>query len=102
MEVIELTTDRFNAEVLECDKKVLVDFNADWCGPCQMIRPVLEDLAKNNDIKIVSVNVDSEEELASRYGVMSIPCLVLFNKGEEIGRSVGFKSKEELERFIGE
>ncbi len=102
MDIIELNSNNFNKEVLEYDDKVLVDFNADWCGPCQMIRPILEEIAKDNNIKIGSVNVDDAEELASKYGVMSIPCLVLFHKGEEIGRSIGFKQKEELERFIGE
>ena len=99
MGVIEINSDTFESEVLDFKDRVLVDFNADWCGPCQMIKPILEEL---DIIKVVSVNVDNEEDLAREYGVMSIPCLVLFDKGVEINRTVGFKSKEEIERFVGE
>jgi thioredoxin 1 len=99
MGVIEINSDTFKSEVLDFKDRVLVDFNADWCGPCQMIKPILEEL---DIIKVVSVNVDNEEDLAREYGVMSIPCLVLFDKGVEINRTVGFKSKEEIERFVGE
>ncbi len=99
MGVIEINSDTFKSEVLDFKDRVLVDFNADWCGPCQMIKLILEEL---DIIKVVSVNVDNEEDLAREYGVMSIPCLVLFDKGVEINRTVGFKSKEEIERFVGE
>ena len=99
MGVIEINSDTFKSEVLDFKDRVLVDFNADWCGPCQMIKPILEEL---DIIKVVSVNVDNEEDLAREYGVMSIPCLVLFDKGVEINRTVGFKSKEEIEKMIGE
>ena len=99
MGVIEINSDTFKSEVLYFKDRVLVDFNADWCGPCQMIKPILEEL---DIIKVVSVNVDNEEDLAREYGVMSIPCLVLFDKGVEINRTVGFISKEEIERFVGE
>ena len=82
---------------------VLVDFNANWCGPCRMLAPILEKLSENNDsIKIVSVNIDNEEDLATKYNVFSIPCLVLFQDGKELKRNVGFIPEEELESFIGE
>ena len=103
MSVIEGNKDNFENEVLKSDKKVLVDFNAIWCGPCRMLKPVIDEIADTNDsIKVVSIDVDDEEELAEKYNVSSIPCLVLFDKGNEIERSVGFKSKEDIETMIGE
>jgi thioredoxin 1 len=99
----EVTKDTFNDVVLNSDVPVLVDFNALWCGPCMMQRPILEDLAVlTKGIKVVSVNIDDEEELAREYGVMSIPCLVLFNNGKEVNRHVGLMDKDELDKFIGE
>lgn len=101
MKVIDVNEENFKDIVLKDEKKVLVDFNADWCGPCRMLRPVLDELAQSNDkVKIVSVNIDSNENLAKEYGVMSIPCLVLFEKGKEIDRSVGLIPKSEIEEFI--
>ena len=103
MAVIEVTKDNFETEVLKSDKKVLVDFNAEWCGPCRMLRPIIDEIAESNEnVKIVSINVDNEDELAEDYGVMSIPCLVLFDKGKEINRSVGMTSKDAIESMIGE
>lgn len=102
MKIVEIKNN-FKEEVLDYDGKVLVDFYADWCGPCKMLRPVLEDFANSNEtVKVVSVNVDNEEDLAREYGVMSIPCLVVFNSGEEKNRSVGFIQKEQIEKIIGE
>lgn len=103
MSIIEVRQNSFANEVLESKQKVLVDFNADWCGPCKIIRPIIEEIAKDNDkIKIVSVNMDNEEELAEKYDVVSIPCLVLFEDGKEIKRNVGLMSKDEIEKMIGE
>lgn len=103
MSVIEGNKDNFESEVLKSDKKVLVDFNATWCGPCRMLKPVIDEIAATNDsIKVVSIDVDDEEELAEQYNVSSIPCLVLFDKGNEVERSVGFKSKDDIETMIGE
>ena len=102
MEIREITEKEFNKEVIDCNERVLVDFYANWCGPCKMIRPILEEISKNNTIKIVSINVDEAPDLASEYGVMSIPCLILFEGHKEVARSVGLKSKEELESFIEE
>lgn len=103
MKVIDVNKSNFDEEVLKSTTKVLVDFNADWCGPCKMLRPVLDELAEANDnIKIVSINVDFNEKLARDYNVFSIPCLVLVENGKEIRRSVGMVPKSELEKFIGE
>ncbi len=100
--MIEVNKDNFDKEVLQSEKRVLVDFNAEWCGPCKMMKPVLEEIStSNNDIKIVSINVDNEDELASKYNISSIPCLVLIENGEEINRSVGLISRSELDSFIG-
>ena len=101
MKVIDIKEEKFKDIVLNSEKRVLVDFNADWCGPCKMLRPILDEIAKTNDeIEIVSINIDDNEELAKEYGVMSIPCLVLFEKGKEIDRSVGLIPKKKIEEFI--
>ena len=103
MAVIEVTKDNFEKEVLKSDKKVLIDFNADWCGPCRMLRPIVDEIAETNDkIKVVSVNIDDENELAEEYNVASIPCLVVLDKGKEINRNVGLVSKDEVESLIGD
>ena len=103
MEVITVTKENFEEEVLKSSLPVLIDFNADWCGPCRMIRPMLDDIASNNDnIKIVSINIDDEDELADKYEVSSIPCLVLIKDGKEVNRNVGLIAKDQLESFIGE
>ena len=100
--MIEVKKDNFDKEVLQSDKRVLVDFNAEWCGPCKMMKPVLEEIStSNNDIKIVSINVDDEDELASKYNISSIPCLVLIENGKEINRSIGLISRSDLDSFIG-
>jgi len=102
MNIIEVGKNNFEKEVLNSNIPVLIDFNANWCGPCRMLRPILDEVSsKIDDVKIVSVNIDHEEELARRFGVMSIPCLVLLDKGKELRRSVGLISKEDLEIFIG-
>ena len=101
MNIINVNKDNFDTEVLKSETKVLVDFNANWCGPCRMLRPILESI-ENDKVKIVSINVDNEAELAYKYQVSSIPCLVLFEKGKEIKRSIGLISKDEIEKMIGE
>ena len=103
MAVIKVTEENFEKEVLQSDKPVLADFNADWCGPCKMLAPVVHEIADENpDIKVVSINIDDESELAGDYDVNAIPCLVLFKGGAEVDRSVGFKPKDDLLEFIGE
>ncbi len=97
----EVTAATFENEVLQSDKPVLVDFNADWCGPCQMLKPTLDKLAEELDnVKVVSVNIDNEDEIAYKYNVSSIPCLVMFEGGAEVRRSVGLKPRPELIKFI--
>ena len=81
----------------------ILDFYADWCGPCRILGPVLESIASGrDDCKIVSVNIDNEEELAQRYEVFSIPCLVLVRDGKEIDRSVGLRSRDDIESMLGD
>ena len=101
MKIIDVNKDNFSSEVLKSENKVLVDFNANWCGPCRMLRPILESI-ENDNIKIASINIDNEEELASKYNVSSIPCLVLFEDGIEVKRSIGLIPKDEIEKMIGE
>ena len=78
-------------------EKVLVDFYANWCGPCKMLSPILE---KIEEVKVLKVNVDENPELARKYGVMSIPCLILFDKGKELKRNVGFIPENKLKEWI--
>ena len=102
MEIINVTSNNFEEEVIKSEVPVLVDFNADWCGPCKMVRPVLDELAsESDDYKIVSVNVDDEEELAEKYNVSSIPCMVLIKEGKEENRVIGLRPKSELKDFLG-
>ena len=103
MKVIEGNQTNFEEEVLKSDQKVLVDFKAEWSGPCKMLKPIIEEIAEaRDDIKVVSVNIDDEDVLAETYGVFSIPCLVVFEKGKEVKRNVGFMPKEAVEELIGE
>ncbi len=101
MEVLKVTSENFEKEVLQSDKTVLVDFYADWCGPCKMLSPVVDSVAnENEDIKVVKVNVDNAQDLAIKYQVMSIPTLVVIKNGQEINRSVGVVSKSEIEEMV--
>ena len=101
MAILEITKDNFEAEVLKSEIPVLADFNADWCGPCRMMKPMLEELsAERSDIKVVSINIDDEEDLAEEYDIASSPCLVLFKDGAEFDRSVGLRPKDAIEAFI--
>ena len=101
MEVLKITADDFKKEVLEESKTVLIDFYADWCGPCKMLAPVLEEVAKENtNAKFVKINVDDAQELAMEYNIMSIPTLVVIKNGKEVNRMVGLASKSELMEII--
>ena len=103
MEVLKITADNFKREVLEESKTVLIDFYADWCGPCKMLSPVVEAVAKENtDTKFVKINVDDAQDLAMEYNIMSIPTLVVIKNGEEVNRTVGLVDKSELIRMINE
>jgi thioredoxin 1 len=92
----------FDEAVLRAEEPVLVDFYADWCGPCRMIAPVLEELAQETpDAKIVKVNVDHSPETAARYGISSIPSLLVFRDGEIVAEQVGLASKSQLKSMLG-
>lgn len=95
---ITITKENFEQEVLNSEKKVLIDFWATWCGPCKMIAPVVKEISEDfaNTLKVGKINVDSEGELAVKYGVMSIPTLLLFENGEVVKKSIGFMTKEQL------
>ena len=97
MSVKVITKDNFNAEVLNCEKTVLLDFWASWCGPCRMVGPVLDQIAQERpDIKVCKVNVDEQPELAGDFQVMSIPTLVAMREGNAVNRSVGAQPKARI------
>lgn len=101
MAIVNVSDDSFKTEV-EGTGTVLVDFWAPWCGPCKMIAPVLEELDKElGNLKIAKVNVDDNPESASRFGVMSIPTLIVFKDGEPVDKVVGFQSKDALKNVVG-
>ena len=101
MSVINVTKENFEAEVLKSDVPVLADFNAGWCGPCRAMKPMLDELAEGKPAyKIVSIDIDEEDELADEYDVSSIPCLVVFKGGEEVNRSVGLIAKDAIAELV--
>ena len=99
---IKITKDNFEAEVVKADRPVLVDFWATGCGPCMMLGPVVAEIAEERKdvIKVGKVNVDEEPELAAKFGITSIPAVLLFKNGEVVANSVGYISKEDMNAFV--
>ena len=103
MSAIDINKGNFQAEVMESDKLVLLDFWAPWCGPCRRVVPIVEEIAEENpDIKVGKVNVDKEVELAEKFGVMSIPMLVVMKNGEVVNQSVGMRPKHQILEMVDE
>ena len=99
MEVIKLNNEIFKSEVKESNKVVLVDFYADWCGPCKMMSPIIDEIASQiseNNVKICKLNVDEAQDIAMEYGIMSIPTLMIFKNGSAVSTMVGLKNKEDI------
>ena len=101
MEILNVTSANFEKEVLNSEKTVIIDFYADWCGPCKMFSPIIESVAnENEDVKVVKINVDNAQDLAIKYQVMSIPTTVIIQNGKEVDRAVGMISKEVLSQMV--
>ena len=101
MSVLHLTKENFEQEVLRSDKAVLVDFFATWCGPCRMVAPIVEQIAaEREDILVGKVNVDEEMELAVKFGIISIPTLIVMKNGEVANKAVGYMPKEEILKLL--
>ena len=96
-----ITKDNFKSEVLEHKGTVLIDFWADWCGPCRMLSPIVDEVAAENPgIKVGKINVDEQQELSAQFGIMSIPTLLVFKDGKKISESIGLIPKEQIEKMI--
>lgn len=101
MAVNKVNNDTFDTQVLQNAKTVLVDFYADWCGPCKMLAPVVEEIAAaSTEYEVFKLNVDEAGEIAARYGVMSIPTLIVFKNGQVAGKTVGVQSKQNILKLL--
>lgn len=101
MSVLKITNENFRSEVLESKEVVLLDFYADWCGPCRMVGPIIEEIAQENEhIKVGKINVDEQAELAMRFKVNSIPLLVVMKDGQVVAQSLGAKPKNQILEMI--
>lgn len=99
--VLEVASNNFEEEVLKSEKPVLVDFYADWCGPCKMLSPIVEEVAEEIDsVKVCRMNIDENEDLAVEYGIMSIPTLVVIKNGQETNRTVGVVGKDDILEMV--
>lgn len=99
--IIDITNENFENEVVRSEIPVLVDFWAEWCGPCRMIAPIVHEIAEHrSDIKVCKVNVDNNPQLCNQFGIDSIPTLLLFKNGEVSAKSIGYSNKAVLESFI--
>ena len=97
MSVIKITKDNFENEVMNCEKTVLLDFYADWCGPCRMVSPIVDAISEEHpEYKVGKVNVDEENQLATTFGVMSIPSLFVIRNGEVVNQTVGARTKAQI------
>lgn len=103
MSVITITKENFKSEVLDSDKPVLIDFWASWCGPCRMMAPVIDAVAEERkDVKVGKINIDEESELASAFKIMSIPTIMLVNRGEVVNGVVGVRPKSDILALLDE
>lgn len=101
MSVLKITKENFESEVLNSSKPVLLDFYADWCGPCRMVGPIVSEIAEErSDIKVGKINVDEQAELATQFGVMSIPMLVVIKNGKISNQIIGYRPKEDIEAML--
>lgn len=101
MAVVHLSSDNFEQEVIKSDIPVMVDFWADWCGPCQMLAPIIEEIANEvSEIKVCKIDIDANPAIAEQYGIMSIPSLFFFKGGEIVKKSIGVKSKDSIIEII--
>ena len=101
MSVIKISKENFASEVLNSNKPVLLDFYADWCGPCRMVGPIVSEIAnERNDVKVGTINVDEQPELAAQFQVMSIPMLAVIKNGKLENQVVGYRSKEQIEAML--
>ena len=101
MSVISVTNETFHEEVMLCEKPVLVDFWAPWCGPCRMVSPLVDEIAEErDDIKVVKINVDEEGELAKQFQIMSIPTLLVMKGGQVVERSTGARPKAQINAML--
>jgi thioredoxin 1 len=102
--VLQVSSSNWDSEVLKSEKPVFVDFWAEWCGPCRMVGPVVEQIAQTHSdkIKVVKLNVDENQDIAMKYGIQSIPSLMVFNKGKEVNRTVGAAPKDTYLKFIND
>ena len=101
MSVIKISKENFASEVLNSNKPVLLDFYADWCGPCRMVGPIVSEIAEErSDVKVGKINVDEQQELAAQFKVMSIPMLAVIKNGKVANQVVGYRPKEEIEAML--